>query len=521
MPTDTITCPNCDTALRSATAFPVGKKVKCPKCATIFVVPGGDEEAADGVRSRVRPAAPGRKAPPRDDPDDAPDADEEVVVRRRPGKRRPADEEDEEEQVTARKPARRPRAAEEDEDFDDEDDRPRRRRGRGEDEDEEEDDRPRRRKKAQKGRGKSLVLILSIGGGVLLLGLFALGAWVWPGFLKSGGSSGGPAVPAGATFTDGKDMLVFLPTSSKKVMGVDIAALRKETLVANNLERMTAQSFFDPYSCNLGQIPAVLKKLTGKDYKDSCDYLVIGHFGVASASKVAVLKTSVDFKVEDLARELNGRMMQLQGKNYYTCWVGDFTNLYMPSPRLLVMTNAFVPPAELPSIFFASGPPAILKGDFQTAFTKAAKSHFWKFEDQKDKLAQLENLLKFAQGNPQLESKKPLLDAMLQAKPTLEVTCVTVGSNEVSYASWAVCTDEASAGKMRSAAEEVSKTMTDQEVRVAATPSLPSGPNKNRQVIDALVKEAKETSKYVADKNMVGQTYRLGRANYDATMFKK
>jgi hypothetical protein len=110
---------------------------------------------------------------------------------------------------------------------------------------------------------------------------------------------------------------------------------------------------------------------------------------------------------------------------------------------------------------------------------------------------------------------------MVEAKPTLEVTCITVGTSEVSYASWAVCKDEASAGKMRGAAEEVSKTMTDAEVRGAATTSLPSGPIKNGPVIDALVKEAKESTKYVADKNMVGHTYRLGRANYDATMFKK
>jgi hypothetical protein len=36
-----------------------------------------------------------------------------------------------------------------------------------------------------------------------------------------------------------------------------------------------------------------------------------------------------------------------------------------------------------------------------------------------------------------------------------------------------------------------------------------------------MVKEAKQTTTYVADKNMVGHTYRLGRQNYDATMNKK
>ena len=51
-----LTCPSCDATLKTAAPLPDGKKIKCPKCATLFTVGG---EAA--TKSRLR--APRAEAP--------------------------------------------------------------------------------------------------------------------------------------------------------------------------------------------------------------------------------------------------------------------------------------------------------------------------------------------------------------------------------------------------------------------------------------------------------------------------
>ncbi|MBV9123042.1 MAG: phosphohydrolase, partial [Planctomycetes bacterium] len=38
-------CPECGAAIKSANPIPAGKKVKCPKCATVFPIPAKDQAA--------------------------------------------------------------------------------------------------------------------------------------------------------------------------------------------------------------------------------------------------------------------------------------------------------------------------------------------------------------------------------------------------------------------------------------------------------------------------------------------
>jgi len=134
---DIVTCPDCDAKMKLKAALPPGKKVRCPKCSTIF--------------------APVSEAPKK--PAKSP-VDKERVV------------------TTAPKARRNAVAAEREEE---EEDRPRRRQSSVvDDEDSEEagdDDRPRRpRKKRPRKSGKmGLVLGLVIGGGVLLVVLVGVG----------------------------------------------------------------------------------------------------------------------------------------------------------------------------------------------------------------------------------------------------------------------------------------------------------------------------------------------------------
>ena len=59
-----ITCPECETVLRPAKAPAPGKKVKCPKCGTMFAVEEDDaEEAPKKAKAPPAPAAAKKKTP--------------------------------------------------------------------------------------------------------------------------------------------------------------------------------------------------------------------------------------------------------------------------------------------------------------------------------------------------------------------------------------------------------------------------------------------------------------------------
>jgi hypothetical protein len=146
----TITCPKCRSNLKLTAALPSGRRVRCPKCATVFVP--GEEEAAKPAQVRA-PSKPKKVV--------VPEADEEdfEIVEEPPARR-----------------ARRPAAESEEEDFEIiEEDRPARRRRRTEDEDEFDDRPPRRerlrREPAPKSGKAGLIVGLAVGGSVLLIGL--------------------------------------------------------------------------------------------------------------------------------------------------------------------------------------------------------------------------------------------------------------------------------------------------------------------------------------------------------------
>jgi DNA-directed RNA polymerase subunit RPC12/RpoP len=140
-------CTGCKSTLKVRDDL-AGKKVKCPKCATVLIVPAAEEEVEEfapvEIDERISdsPRKEGKASSRRHDPDE----DEEEEDRPRKGRR--DEDEDEEEDDRPRKGGRssgirtsRDRHRDEDE----EDDRPRKGR-RGRDDYEEEDDRPRKGK---------------------------------------------------------------------------------------------------------------------------------------------------------------------------------------------------------------------------------------------------------------------------------------------------------------------------------------------------------------------------------------
>lgn len=112
-----ITCPDCDTQLKMKAALPPGKKVRCPKCSTLF----------------------------------APVPEEEVDTPVSKGRRNAAAEREEEDE----RPRRRPRSTVEEEDSDELEDEERPRRS--------------RKKRPRKNGNRGLIVGLVIGGLLLLL----------------------------------------------------------------------------------------------------------------------------------------------------------------------------------------------------------------------------------------------------------------------------------------------------------------------------------------------------------------
>ncbi len=50
-------CPNCQKVLKSSNPIAPGKKIRCPKCTKIFVMPESDEEAITATKPSAGPQA--------------------------------------------------------------------------------------------------------------------------------------------------------------------------------------------------------------------------------------------------------------------------------------------------------------------------------------------------------------------------------------------------------------------------------------------------------------------------------
>jgi hypothetical protein len=329
---------------------------------------------------------------------------------------------------------------------------------------------------------------------------------------------------AGGTFSDGTDALVYLPRGCVETHGVDVAGLRKEALIAANLETL-AVTTAGKDACNFGGIPAAVKKLTGKDFQDWCDYVVWGHLHKVRGPRVAVLKSNTPLRVADLAKELLASPgKQLAGKTYYPIHQGEFTVLVMPTDRHIVLVGRMLGPeltdAQLTPLLTARGAPAILTGGFREAFARTRRSHFWRIKDEAPTLEEFRAAL----ANPRFgrfpPAYKALLEAILRARPTHSSYCITVGTEEVSAVDSTICKDEASADDLLRAFERLVGTMNDEQLQRMA--EIPHGPNPNTgDGLRNMARDMKKSLQFWTEKNWVITDYRVRRRDYEATMARK
>lgn len=240
-----MSCPSCGKELKSAAPIAPGKKVRCPGCQTVFA------PAASKTKPTAKPADDEGEETPRKPAGIKKPAAPPPAARGGTGiqKKKPAgpptpppapfgDPDDEEEMPPARKkapppPARgkskvKPRDEEEDDDDVDDD---------------EADERPRGKKAGKKKSALPMLLILA-GAVVVLGGLFAVGAFVWPGFLTT--DTGpirpkGPGLPPPGPVAKVVEPLSYIPAEAFGVVGADLQGLRGNTLTAPLVKQVQQQ----------------------------------------------------------------------------------------------------------------------------------------------------------------------------------------------------------------------------------------------------------------------------------------
>jgi predicted Zn finger-like uncharacterized protein len=170
----TTTCPNCKVLFRLADDL-AGAKVKCQKCAYIFVV-------AAGVQTEPEPLNVGELQEPKTNPDaGAVTAAPAPKATAAPAPQATDDDEDDDRERSS--PPRSARRTRDDDEDDEDDDRDRRRSRRRKDDDDDDDSRrPSRRRKQKAGKSSSLtiaLILVGLGSCVVLCAGCAGGLGIW------------------------------------------------------------------------------------------------------------------------------------------------------------------------------------------------------------------------------------------------------------------------------------------------------------------------------------------------------
>jgi hypothetical protein len=324
--------------------------IKCPSCEAIFALPEGDPRPAPRVYPEQEPA---RYPARRHEDDDLDAAAFSTDPRVRYPEQRHGDDYDRGEDGR-------------DEAFPD---RPKHPRGRGQ------------------TRGHGLLIGLCSGGFILLLGLFAIGAWVWPGFLKSNAPIQG----------EGSDeLLAFLPADYNIFFGMDFKVLRARPEWDQRMDKAIRN-----YFALFPQVPKVVEETV----RDADQVLAAGKIPPDSDwqrfTGMIILKTKNPYSATKIAQALPGSPARtLNGKVYHEISLVQMMGLPAfgpggpgpggpapgvpgtPAAYLCLVTErilvfAYVPPDQLGTVLTAHGSPPKLSADTRALIRGLDKSLNW------------------------------------------------------------------------------------------------------------------------------------------------
>src|SRR5262245_32534207 len=398
MPTFTITCPECDTALRGAGQIPAGKKVKCPTCQAVFIMTEPRPESASlGIQEKPVRSAPARTI--RDEKED------DEPMRRR---RRVRDEEKRGEEAPT---SRKPQASNDDEDIVTEEYQ----------EDDDLEDRPRKKRRKTKLRRRSkkaLVIILASVIGTLLIAGFVGAYFIWLHGTNWGGGS--------------EDPLAFVPPDSNLLMGEDLAALASDPAFGAQFQRaMLAQAeaagIFDQIQAeNTLQITDIEQAIvamkidptSGKAFGPGMGIGgMAGGIGGGRAGQpptmTVIYRTKKPLDQKKTGGNLkDAKRTKAHGKYYYELNNPVFKTLYMVSSRTYILTT--LEGAQLEPILKADPSKPAVSADALAAIRAIEKNTIWGVIPFEGKLRT--DLEAGIAKDPPPAELKPLVDAALKAK---------------------------------------------------------------------------------------------------------
>jgi hypothetical protein len=349
MPLTTLSCPGCKINLRPNKPVPPGKKVKCPKCATIFVTGNGTPDPASGIQTKPRPQAPPPLKQEEEDQgweivDEEPGKVIEAFKVVDPVAKAPQIDYENEPKAKdkakpkpAAKPVPRHKDRYEDEDEEDEDDYRDDEDQDEEDEDEvdeeedEEDERPRpkaRRKTRNDSSKVLLIVLLLVGGGFVLLAGAGGAGYYW--YVNRHKNSG----------TGNEDPLAYLPSDANTIVGFDMGALLSQPAIASQIQQAMRR--------NNSNFLSDCKRNTGLEFNELFDHVVIAAraspqqpVGGGQSTGTIIIRSKVPFdvnKVRDSFKEPTAE--RVKGKTYFKVKDPDIKAVFMPSNRILILTDA-------------------------------------------------------------------------------------------------------------------------------------------------------------------------------------
>ncbi len=339
----TFSCPECDKQLKSSNPIAAGKKVRCPRCQTVFAIPGqaGGNRPATPLKKGTPPVA-SRKAAPEDAEEETPrnKRAEDNIQGPRKVKAKARDEEEEEEEEEEERPPKKiakARDEEEEERDEEEEERPRKKLAKARDEDadqdqEDEEDEERPRKKKRKKEGGKMPLILGISGGAAVLLILVVTAFLWPGFLLSKakgpvpGPGPGPGPEGGG---DGPDkVLAYAPANSTVLMGANIAAIRNLPIMAKRMEMINKLLAAE------GTPTEVI------DLLQEVDQFIGAIPGKLDKELIYAFSTRKPYDLEKIKKALKaGSSRSVKGKTVMKSELGPNVSLALPHPRVVLVSN--------------------------------------------------------------------------------------------------------------------------------------------------------------------------------------
>lgn len=321
MAVTTLSCPACGATLRPTAEIPAGRKIKCPKCNEVFTV-GADRAKAAPVMAAIVED---------DDEGGAYDFIEKA-----------------EQEEPKKKKKKRPEISGPDEDDDDLKARLKGKKG-----------------KKSSGSGMSGVPVAPIIAAVIALLIFGGGGYgAYFYFIKMNYNKG----------TGQEELTAFIPEDATVSFGLNASELSKIPEVSGQIAQISEFLRAAPQAQLVTQVPVALQ-MGWVDFLDRG--VVSARIAAGNAENVVILKSRTSFDQNKLKNALvkEPTRERHNGKTYFRTNDHGFPFLYMPSDRIVILTN--LAEERLKKLIDGDGTKPTISADMAAMLKRAEGGHAW------------------------------------------------------------------------------------------------------------------------------------------------